>query len=244
MRCLKQRAELSILQNYLACATVAPTPRRLRTLGRANLSAVPVPCFHTRRLPCTFSPPSMCTSNSVPTFLFGCTPPRDGTEEDKAMQSCSKFSARSAALATDGFIVYDIQDEAGRTSIARPFPFRKTLDPSWYGSLFPTQSGKQTVVYKCVVEVSGGGGVEPLRASVFVSVAWRLFLRFASYVSLWCSAPPSLRSSLAPNPPHPTLRAPSTASRSGSPRPLPPSTTTPSFSSAPPPLPASTRAAP
>ena len=36
----------------------------------------------------------------------------------------------------------------------RPFPFRKTLDPSWYGSLFPTQSGKQTVVYKCVVESS------------------------------------------------------------------------------------------
>jgi len=95
--------------------------------------------------------------STVPTFLFGCTPPRDGTEEDKAMQSCSKFSARSAALATDGFIVYDIQDEAGRTSIARPFPFRKTLDPSWYGSLFPTQSGKQTVVYKCVVESSLDG---------------------------------------------------------------------------------------
>ena len=70
------------------------------------------------------------------------------------MTSCRKFSARSSVLATDGFIVYDIQDEAGRTNVERPFPFRKTLDPAWYGSLFPGNSGKQTVVYKCVVETS------------------------------------------------------------------------------------------
>lgn len=36
----------------------------------------------------------------------------------------------------------------------RPFPFRKTMDPSWYASLFPAVSGKQCVVYKCVVEDS------------------------------------------------------------------------------------------
>jgi len=92
--------------------------------------------------------------SSVPTFLFGCTPPREGTDSNKAQTSCTKFAARSAVLATDGFIVYDIQDEKGRTEMERPFPFRKTLDPSWYGSLFPTQSGKQTVIYKCVVESS------------------------------------------------------------------------------------------
>ena len=81
-----------------------------------------------------------------PSFLFGSTPPRAGTEESKASESCKKFTHRSAVLATDGFIVYDIQDEAGRTTMERPFPFRKTLDPSWYGSLFPENSGKQTVV--------------------------------------------------------------------------------------------------
>ena len=91
---------------------------------------------------------------SRPTFLFGCTPPREGTSEEKARSSCEKFVARSATLATDGYIVYDIQDEKGRTEITRPFPFRKTLDPSWFASLFHKLSAKNVVVYKSVVESS------------------------------------------------------------------------------------------
>ena len=46
-----------------------------------------------------------------PVFLFGSTPPREGTTIEKAKETCAKFAARSAVLATDGFIVYDIQDE-------------------------------------------------------------------------------------------------------------------------------------
>ncbi|KAJ1617481.1 hypothetical protein T492DRAFT_850059 [Pavlovales sp. CCMP2436] len=78
-----------------------------------------------------------------PTFLFGTVytrrlarlkhpaiPPRDGTSMEAAVDIGEKFIARSRALATDGFIVYDIQDEAGRTQDARPFPFMKTLDPA------------------------------------------------------------------------------------------------------------------
>jgi len=91
---------------------------------------------------------------SRPVFLFGLTPPREGTSEQAALESCIKFASRSAVLATDGFIVYDIQDEAGRTTMERPFPFRKTMDPAWYASLFPKVAGKQCVVYKCVVEES------------------------------------------------------------------------------------------
>jgi len=89
-----------------------------------------------------------------PTFLFGSTPPREGTTEEKARISCAKFVARSRALAIDGYIVYDIQDEKGRTELERPFPFRKTLDPSWYASLFHDLSAKHCVVYKSVVENS------------------------------------------------------------------------------------------
>jgi 5,10-methylenetetrahydrofolate reductase len=96
---------------------------------------------------------NLCNPSS-PSFLFGSTPPRDGTDEAKATESCAKFTHRSAVLATDGFIVYDIQDEKGRTTMERPFPFRKTLDPSWYGTLIPKQSGKQCVIYKCIVEHS------------------------------------------------------------------------------------------
>ena len=57
-------------------------------------------------------------------------------------------------LATDGFIVYDIQDEACRTEVERPFPFRKNLDAAWYASLFLEATGKHCVVYKSVVEES------------------------------------------------------------------------------------------
>ena len=89
--------------------------------------------------------------NSKPSFLFGSTPPKEGTEAAAASLSCKKFAARSAVLATDGFIVYDIQDEAGRTNIPRVFPFRRTLDPSTYGKNFPIHSGKECVIYKCVV---------------------------------------------------------------------------------------------
>mmetsp|Transcript_5314 Transcript_5314/g.8692 ORF Transcript_5314/g.8692 Transcript_5314/m.8692 type:complete len:371 (+) Transcript_5314:105-1217(+) len=97
------------------------------------------------------------TDPSRPVFLFGSTPPREGTTVEKAKEACAKFAARSAVLATDGFIVYDIQDEGGRTTMERPFPFRKTMDPSLYASFFPSYSAKQCVVYKCVVEDSMEG---------------------------------------------------------------------------------------
>ena len=90
--------------------------------------------------------------SSRPSFLFGSTPPREGTSEVKAREACAKFAARSAVLAADGFIVYDIQDEGGRTTLERPFPFRKTMDAAVYASYFPPVSGKQCVVYKSVVE--------------------------------------------------------------------------------------------
>eukprot|EP01031_Cornospumella_fuschlensis_P032661 gene32661-39487_t len=92
------------------------------------------------------------TDPARPVFLFGSTPPREGTPIHKAKESCAKFAARSAVLATDGFIVYDIQDEGSRATTDRPFPFRKTMDPSLYASFFPPVSGKECVVYKCVVE--------------------------------------------------------------------------------------------
>lgn len=91
------------------------------------------------------------SNSSRPVFLFGSTPPREDTTIEKAKESCAKFAARSAVLATDGFIVYDIQDEGSRESAERPFPFRKTMDASLYASYFPAVSGKECVVYKCVI---------------------------------------------------------------------------------------------
>ena len=87
-----------------------------------------------------------------PVFLFGSTPPKEGTSIDEGKETCKKFAMRSAVLATDGFIVYDIQDEGKRTTLDRPFPFRKTMDPALYASFFPSISGKDCIVYKHVSE--------------------------------------------------------------------------------------------
>ena len=89
---------------------------------------------------------------SRPVFLLGDVPPGDGTPPHKVQEICDKFVARSRSLASDGFIVYDIQalgvcvarkalndfllqDEPGRSDIDRPFPFRKLMDSARYASL-------------------------------------------------------------------------------------------------------------
>jgi hypothetical protein len=91
-----------------------------------------------------------------PVFLLGEVPPGEGTAPGKVLEICTKFSNRSQALASDGFIVYDIQDEPGRSSdsIPRPFPFRRLMDSSPYAALLARTSGKQCLVYKCVADES------------------------------------------------------------------------------------------
>lgn len=90
-----------------------------------------------------------------PTFLLGDVPPAEGTPPGKAQEICNKFVARSRNLASDGFVVYDIQAEEDRvTDMQRPFPFRKLSDPARYASLLSRSSGKPCVVYKCVADAA------------------------------------------------------------------------------------------
>ena len=62
-------------------------------------------------------------------LLYGTTPPRLGTPEDQIESAAAKLVERLAPLPLDGLVVYDIQDEAGRTQAPRPFPFVGTVDP-------------------------------------------------------------------------------------------------------------------
>ena len=91
-------------------------------------------------------------NSARPVFLFGLVPPKEGTSIEKARESCIKFSSRGAVLATDGFVVYDLQSEVARTTEERPFPFRKCMDAAQYASFFPAVSGKRCVVYKSIIE--------------------------------------------------------------------------------------------
>ncbi|KAL7544082.1 hypothetical protein ACHAXR_013513 [Thalassiosira sp. AJA248-18] len=89
---------------------------------------------------------------SRPVFLLGDVPPGEGTPPGKCQEIADKFLQRSRPLATDGYIVYDIQDEPGRTDMDRPFPFRRVMDSSAHAALLSRSSGRDCLVYKCVAD--------------------------------------------------------------------------------------------
>lgn len=65
-------------------------------------------------------------------ILYGIVPPKKGTDPDKVTEISSRQIKRLQDLSIDGLILYDIQDEASRTSEERPFPFMETLDSFSY----------------------------------------------------------------------------------------------------------------
>jgi hypothetical protein len=83
-------------------------------------------------------------------FLYGTTPPRAGSAEEVIVSAAGKLVERIGHLPIDGIVVYDIQDEAGRTHLPRPFPFTQTVDPREYGSRLQGLSHKPVLTYKCL----------------------------------------------------------------------------------------------
>lgn len=79
-------------------------------------------------------------------LLYGTTPPRAGSTQDAVQGAAGKLVARLSGLPLDGVVVYDIQDETGRTQHARPFPFTGTIDPRAYAKTL----GMPTIVYKAL----------------------------------------------------------------------------------------------
>jgi 5,10-methylenetetrahydrofolate reductase len=83
-------------------------------------------------------------------LLYGTTPPREGSNADAVDTAVTRLAARLAPLPLDGVVVYDIQDESGRTAQPRPFAFSGTIDPRRYASLLAARTGRPAVTYKCV----------------------------------------------------------------------------------------------
>ena len=90
-------------------------------------------------------------------FLYGNTPPRAGTPDDAVQAVAGKLSARLRDLPIDGVVVYDIQDESGRTQVPRPFAFTGTRDPRAYSRLIVTRSGLSTITYKSLGDLDEAG---------------------------------------------------------------------------------------
>ena len=81
-----------------------------------------------------------------PLLLYGSTPPRAGTPPEQVAAAADKLAARVRGLPLDGVVVYDIQDETGRTGVPRPFPFVGTIDPRDYAKRFSLPA----IVYKAL----------------------------------------------------------------------------------------------
>ncbi|MEO8717574.1 MAG: hypothetical protein ABI423_05075, partial [Burkholderiales bacterium] len=85
-------------------------------------------------------------------LLYGTTPPRAGADEALVASAAEGLAERVRDLPLDGLVVYDIQDESGRTQNPRPFAFTGTVDPRRYARRLGRISGKPTITYKCVGE--------------------------------------------------------------------------------------------
>src|SRR2546430_16077858 len=90
-----------------------------------------------------------------PVFLYGTTPPRSGATAAQVSEATEKLAARVRPLALDGLVVYDIQDESGRTRQPRPFPFIGTLDPRRYATLLREGTALPPIPYNALRGMAG-----------------------------------------------------------------------------------------
>jgi hypothetical protein len=82
--------------------------------------------------------------------LYGIAPPKLATAPERLRVIAAQQIARLRVLAPDGLVVYDIQDEPGRSGQARPFPFLPTVDPEAYAYDALAELAIPKIVYRCV----------------------------------------------------------------------------------------------
>jgi hypothetical protein len=82
--------------------------------------------------------------------LYGIAPPKVATAPEQLRNIAAQQVARLRLLAPDGLVLYDIQDEPGRSGEARPFPFLPTIDPDVYAHDVLADLTLPKVVYRCV----------------------------------------------------------------------------------------------
>jgi hypothetical protein len=87
-------------------------------------------------------------------ILYGLTPPKAINDDEKNTRISERRISRIRNINADGIILYDIQDEASRTSEERPFPFIPTVDPFEYKNKFFSELDLPTIYYQCVGKYS------------------------------------------------------------------------------------------
>jgi hypothetical protein len=82
--------------------------------------------------------------------LYGIAPPKLASAPARLHEIAAEQVVRLRALAPEGLVVYDIQDEPGRGDEARPFPFLPTVDPEGYAHSTLAELAIPKIVYRCV----------------------------------------------------------------------------------------------
>jgi hypothetical protein len=81
-------------------------------------------------------------------LLYGITPPKIETTDEKLVEIAQRTLARLDALDIDALVVYDVQDESSRTTEERPFPFIGALDPFYFASNYLKALAKPKIIYR------------------------------------------------------------------------------------------------
>lgn len=83
-------------------------------------------------------------------LLYSLTPPKENQDAGTLSRIAATQLARIGQLDIEGLILYDIQDEADRTDVERPFPFLPTIDPFYYAETFLSDLKVPRIIYRCV----------------------------------------------------------------------------------------------
>ncbi len=81
-------------------------------------------------------------------LLYGITPPKASTALEKVSEIAGRSLATLRSLDIDALVVYDVQDEAERTTEERPFPFASSLDPFHYASTYLHELKVPKIIYR------------------------------------------------------------------------------------------------
>lgn len=83
-------------------------------------------------------------------LLFAVTPPRLTTGAGEAAEIARVTLERLRAVAIDGLVLYDIDDESDRNADERPFPYLPTMDPAPFLAEHLGGWQRPVLVYRCV----------------------------------------------------------------------------------------------
>ena len=104
-------------------------------------------------------------ANQPGALLYGITPPKQSTPEEKMLAIAARRTERINALGIDALVVYDIQDESKRNEERRPFEYFPTHNPLAYIEQYHQAVTCEKIIYHVVGKYETDEFAQRLRES-------------------------------------------------------------------------------